>query len=61
MVYANGDTYEGPFNELKQRHGRGVYTWNTKVGANPWVPEDGYPGELSLPAPTSSLSPGEPK
>ena len=39
--YPNGDTYEGGFNELKQRHGRGVYTWSSRPGAHPWVPEEG--------------------
>jgi hypothetical protein len=43
-VYPNGDAYEGGFNEAKQTHGRGVYTWSSAAGANAWVPEEGYPG-----------------
>ena len=46
--YPNGDTFEGGFNELKQRHGRGVYTWSSRPGAHPWVPEEGA-GELLTP------------
>lgn len=44
-VYPNGDQFEGSFNDAKQKHGRGVYTWSTATGSNPWVPEEGYPGE----------------
>jgi hypothetical protein len=43
-TYPNGDTYEGTFNDAKQKHGRGVYTWSTAEGANAFVPEDGFPG-----------------
>ncbi len=44
VAYPNGDTFEGSFNEALQKHGRGVYTWGTAVGNNPWVPEEGFPG-----------------
>lgn len=44
VEYANGDNYEGGFNEARQKHGRGVYTWSAREGAHPWVPEGGYPG-----------------
>ena len=44
VAYPNGDTFEGAFNEALQKHGRGTYTWSTAVGANPWVPEEGFPG-----------------
>ena len=27
VVYANGDTFEGMFNDLKQRHGKGIYSY----------------------------------
>ena len=30
VKYANGDTYCGDYNELKQRHGRGRYTYIRK-------------------------------
>ncbi|RYG51027.1 hypothetical protein EON67_04165 [archaeon] len=43
VTYPNGDTYEGGFNEAKQKHGRGVYIWSCAVGANAWVPEEGFP------------------
>ena len=29
VVYANGDTFEGLFNDMKQRHGKGVYSYST--------------------------------
>ena len=46
VQYPNGDVFEGAFNELKQKHGRGVYTWGSTVGADhPWVPEEGFPGK----------------
>lgn len=45
-VYPQGDTFEGSYNEALQKHGRGVYTWSTSVAANPWVPEEGFPGEF---------------
>lgn len=44
VVYPNGDTFEGTFNDKLEKHGRGVYTWGTAVGNNPWVPEEGFPG-----------------
>jgi hypothetical protein len=44
VTYPNGDTFEGSFNEKLEKHGRGVYTWGTGVGNNPWVPEEGFPG-----------------
>jgi hypothetical protein len=44
VAYPNGDAFEGAFNEALQKHGRGVYTWGTAVGNNPWVPEEGFPG-----------------
>ena len=31
VKYTNGDTYCGEYNELKQRHGRGRYTYIRKV------------------------------
>lgn len=43
MVYPNGDTYVGGFNDAKQKHGRGTYTWATTPGSHPWVPEEGFP------------------
>ena len=46
VTYPNGDTFEGAFNDNKKKHGRGIYTWSTASGANPWVPEGGYPGEF---------------
>jgi hypothetical protein len=46
VAYPNGDAFEGAFNEALQKHGRGVYTWSTAAGANPWVPEgEGFAGE----------------
>lgn len=42
-VYPNGDTFEGAFNDAREKHGRGVYVWSTQAGANPWVPEEGFP------------------
>lgn len=39
MTYPNGDTYEGDFNNAKAKHGKGIYTWNSTPGANPWAPE----------------------
>jgi hypothetical protein len=42
-AYPNGDTYEGAFNELKQKHGKSTYQWSTATGANAWVPEEGFP------------------
>ena len=48
VTYPNGDTFEGSFNDNKKKHGRGIYTWSTAAGSNPWIPEGGYPG-LSLP------------
>jgi hypothetical protein len=45
VSYPNGDTFEGTLNEKLEKHGRGVYTWGTAVGNNPWVPEEGFPGE----------------
>ena len=27
VVYANGDTFEGMFNSMKQRHGKGIYSY----------------------------------
>lgn len=47
VSYPNGDTFEGSFNEKLEKHGRGVYTWGTAVGNNPWVPEEGFPGECT--------------
>lgn len=32
VVYSNGDVYEGLFNEAKNRHGEGVYTWKMEEG-----------------------------
>ena len=29
MTYVNLDVYEGDYNEGKQRHGTGTYTWNS--------------------------------
>lgn len=44
--YPNGDEFVGAFNEAGQREGgQCTYTWNTAEGANPWVPEGGYPEE----------------
>jgi hypothetical protein len=48
IAYPNGDTFDGAFNEALQKHGRGVYSWSTAPGSNPWVPEgDGFPGACS--------------
>jgi hypothetical protein len=45
VAYPNGDSFEGAFNEAKQKHGKGAYVWGTGPGANAFVPEgDGYPG-----------------
>lgn len=59
MTYPNGDTFEGTFNEKLEKHGRGVYTWGTAAGNNPWVPEEGFPGAChaapSAPAPPPSF------
>lgn len=30
VTYSNGDTFVGDFNDLKQKHGQGTYTWNTR-------------------------------
>ena len=43
VVYPNGDTFEGTFNDARQKHGAGVYTWSTEEGSNPWLPEGGLP------------------
>ena len=43
VTYPNGDVFEGTFNDAKQKHGSGVYTWATSEGANPWLPEGGLP------------------
>ena len=43
VAYPNADTYEGSFNDARQKHGRGTYTWSTNTGSNPWVPEEGFP------------------
>ena len=32
IVYSNGDTFEGAFNEMKQKHGKGVYSYTNSVG-----------------------------
>ena len=29
VTYVNLDVYEGDYNEGKQRHGNGTYTWNS--------------------------------
>lgn len=38
VTYPNGDTFEGSFNDDRQKHGHGIYTWSSAPGANPWVP-----------------------
>ena len=44
VAYPNGDSYEGGFNEAKQKHGKqAAYVWSAATGANPWVPEEGFP------------------
>jgi hypothetical protein len=43
VTYPNGDVFEGSFNDAKQKHGSGVYTWSVAEGSNPWVPEGGLP------------------
>ena len=43
VTYPNGDTYEGAFNDERQKHGAGVYTWSLEEGSNPWLPEGGLP------------------
>lgn len=43
MTYPNGDTFEGAFNDARQKHGKGIYSWSTEEGANPWLPEGGLP------------------
>ena len=49
-TYPNGDTFEGAFNEDRQREGDAcTYTWNLAEGAQAWVPEGGFPGTLRLP------------
>ncbi len=55
-MYPNGDTFEGSFNEALQKHGRGLYTWGTAVGNNPWVPEEGFPGAFTRPSPNTHTS-----
>lgn len=44
VAYPNGDSYEGGFNEAKQKHGKqSTYVWSSATGANAWVPEEGFP------------------
>ena len=43
VAYPNGDTFEGSFNEARQKHGKGAYVWSAAAGANAWVPEEGFP------------------
>jgi hypothetical protein len=44
VAYPNGDSYEGGFNEAKQKHGKqAAYVWSAATGANAWVPEEGFP------------------
>lgn len=45
VTYPNGDAYDGAFNDAKQKHGKGTYTWSSNTGSNPWVPEEGFPGK----------------
>lgn len=46
VTYSNGDTFQGSFNEDRQKHGDNcTYTWNLAEGAQAWVPEGGYPEE----------------
>lgn len=39
-TYANGDIFEGSFDEEGRKTGHGTYTWSTAPGANPWGPQD---------------------
>jgi hypothetical protein len=34
VTYPNGDTFEGSFNDEKQKHGAGVYTWKPAGGGD---------------------------
>lgn len=53
VVYVNQDVYEGGYNEGKQRHGQGVYTWNSLTpaadeeedGEAPTLPTPQYSGQ----------------
>lgn len=48
-TYPNGDTFEGAFNEDRQREGEScTYTWNLAEGAQAWVPEGGFPEGTSV-------------
>jgi len=49
VTYVNGDVYEGGYNEGKQRHGNGIYTWNSLT------PEEEEPEEDEEPPPPPPL------
>lgn len=49
VIYVNGDVYEGGYNEGKQRHGKGTYTWNSLT------PEVEEPEEDEEPLPPPPL------
>ncbi|CAE7919205.1 Rsph1 [Symbiodinium sp. KB8] len=53
VTYPNKDTFTGSFNDNKDKHGQGVYTWSTEPGSNPWGPEaeeEGEEGAAAWPA-----------
>jgi hypothetical protein len=49
VVYGTGDVFEGTFNDERQKHGHGKYTWNKEAGEdgpkNAWVPPPPEEGE----------------
>jgi hypothetical protein len=54
VTYPTGDTFVGEFNDAKQKHGFGKYTWSTEVGEggpkNKWVPMTEEGDASALPA-----------
>jgi hypothetical protein len=43
VTFPNGQTYVGDFNENKERHGQGVYTWIVVAPEDAEEPEEGWP------------------
>jgi hypothetical protein len=43
VTFPNGQTYVGDFNENKERHGQGVYTWTVVAPEDAEEPEEGWP------------------
>ena len=53
VVYGNGDTFEGLFNDMKQRHGRGTYSYfKAPSGEGDEEPEEETEGKTATAAAT---------